>query len=167
MNKLWCLLLIPCCAFAWQTPDLHRVRELYRRAPEVKQDALQLDQLLLPVDSAVSAPVLVCYKGASEMIKAKYGLNPLNKLENFNKGKVLITRAFSRDTLNLEMHFIRFSIQSNLPAFLGYHDELDRDKRFLLAYTRSSTDPELQEMISKYLSALPSISPEELKQLKN
>jgi hypothetical protein len=167
MNKLWVLLVIPLIAFAWRAPDLHRVRDLYRRAPEVKKFALQLDQLLSPVDSAASAPVLVCYKGASEMIKAKYALNPFSKLEQFNRGKALINKAFSRDTLNLEIRFIRFSIQSNLPAFLGYHEEMDRDKTFLLENTRSSKDPELQEMITNYLSSLRLISPEELKELKN
>jgi hypothetical protein len=65
------------------------------------------------------------------------------------------------------MHFIRYSIQSNLPAFLGYHDELDKDKRFLLDNTKTSKDPELQEMIFNYFSGLAVIKPEELKQLKN
>jgi len=65
------------------------------------------------------------------------------------------------------MRFIRFSIQSNLPSFLGYHDNLEQDKRYLLDNTKTSKDPELQEMIFNYLSGLAMIKPEELKQLKN
>ena len=101
------------------------------------------------------------------MIQAKYTLNPVNKLDRFNKGKELIRTAFSRDTLNLEMRFIRFSIQSNLPSFLGYRGNLDQDKRFLLNNTKTSKDTELQEMIFNYLSGLAVIKPVELKQLKN
>ena len=101
------------------------------------------------------------------MIKAKYSFNPIAKLNQFNKGKQLIQKAFSRDTLNLEMRFIRFSIQNNLPSFLGYRDNLDQDKRFLLNNTKASKDPELQEMIFNYLSGFTTIKPEELKQLKN
>jgi hypothetical protein len=164
-NLIW-LLLLPFSAFAIQTPDLHHIRAWYQRAAAVKHDAAQLNKLLLQVDSN-ALPVIVCYKGANEMIQAKYTLNPLAKLNRFNRGKELIQKAFSRDTLNLEIRFIRYAIQSNLPAFLGYHEELNKDKRFLLDNTKASQDPELQEMIFNYLSGLTVIKPEELKQLKN
>ena len=162
---LW-LSLIPFGIPAVQTLDLHQIRGLYHRAAEVKQDALQLNHLMSQVNTS-AAPVLICYKGANEMIQAKYALNPITKLDQFNKGKELIKKAFSRDTLNLEMRFIRFSIQNNLPSFLGYRDNLDQDKRFLLNNTKASNDPELQEMIFNYLSGLALIKPEELKLLKN
>ena len=164
-NSVW-LFLLPLSAIAWQTIDLHQVRGLYHRAAEIKQDAAQLNHLMLQVDSN-STPVMVCYKGANEMIQAKYAFNPVTKLNQFNKGKELIQKAFSRDTLNLEIRFIRFSIQSNLPSFLGYHDNLDQDKRYLLDNTKASKDPELEEMIFNYLSGLSTIRPEDLKQLKN
>ena len=167
MKTLLWLSLIPFGALTVHTLNLHQIRELYHRAPEFKQDARKLNELMLQSDTATETPVLICYKGANEMIQAKYTLNPLNKLEKFNKGKELISKAFSRDTLNLEMRFIRFSIQSNLPAFLGYRDELDEDKRYLLDNTRNSKDPELQEMIFNYFSGLAIIKPEELKRLKN
>ena len=164
-NLVW-LLLIPLGAFMVQTPDLHQIRILYHTAAEVKKDAQQLNKLMLQVDSS-ALPIVVCYKGANEMIQAKYAINPITKLDKFNRGKNLIQKAFTRDTLNLEMHFIRYAIQSNLPAFLNYHDELDKDKHYLLDNTKASKDPELQDMIFNYLSGLAVITPEELKQLKN
>jgi hypothetical protein len=167
MKVLLWLYLLPLGALLVQTFDLHQIRALYHHAPEVKRDALQLNQLMLQVDSGTAAPLLVCYKGANEMIQAKYTLNPMMKLEKFNRGKVLIKKAIARDPLNLEMRFIRYSIQSNLPAFLGYRDELDTDKQFLLDKTRYSKDLELKEMILNYLSALPVIKQDELKKLKN
>ena len=166
MKILVWLLALPISALGLQTFDLQRIRGLYQHAAEIKQDAVQLDKLMLQVDSS-AAPVIICYKGANEMIQAKYSLNPFVKLNKFNKGKELIRKAFSQDTLNLEMHFIRYAIQINLPAFLNYHDELNEDKRYLLNNTKESKDPELQEMIFNYLSGLPIIKPEELKQLKN
>lgn len=165
-NLVW-LYLLPFSALAVHTFDLHQIRVLYKNGPEVKQEALQLNQFMLQVDSGKAAPVLVCYKGANEMIQAKYTVNPISKLEKFNKGKELIKKAFSRDTVNLEMHFIRYSIQSNSPAFLGYHDDLGKDKQFLLDNTRDNKDPELKEMIFNYLSALSVIKQDEHKQLKN
>lgn len=166
MKNLVCLLLLPFSVFLIQTLELQQIRMLYHSAAEVKKDAVQLNKLMLQVDSS-ALPVMVCYKGANEMIQAKYAVNPMVKLDKFNKGKNLIQKAFRRDTLNLEMHFIRYAIQSNVPAFLGYHDNLDQDKRYLLHNTKASKDPELQEMIFNYLSGLPVIKQEELKQLKN
>ncbi|WP_428331484.1 hypothetical protein [Mucilaginibacter sp.] len=167
MRFLLMLCILPGFIQVPQNVDISKIRGLYHSAPVVKQDARQFYQLMLGVDSSAAAPVLICYKGASEMIQAKYALNPIAKLDKFNKGKALLKKAISRDTLDLEMRFIRFSIQSNLPAFLGYHDELETDKRFLLDKTKDNKDPELKEIIYNYLSSLPIIKPEELKQLKN
>ncbi|BAU53734.1 hypothetical protein [Mucilaginibacter gotjawali] len=136
-----------------QTIDLSTVRHLYQRAPVVKQDAGQLNRLMLQVDSDTDAPVLLCYKGANEMIQAKYTLNPIIKLQKFNKGKKLIINAVNRDSLSLEIRFIRYSIQSNLPDFLGFHDELYTDKRFIDDNINNSKDAQLKEMIFNYLSA--------------
>jgi len=154
MKVLLWLCFVPFGAGALQTFELSKIRNLYCNAPKEKQDAIQLNQLMLQVDSGTAIPVLVCYKGANEMIQAKYTLNPISKLEKFNRGKDLIKKAFSRDTLNLEMHFIRYSVQSNLPAFLGYRDELEEDKRVLLNNTKDSKDLELKEMIFNYLSVI-------------
>jgi hypothetical protein len=156
MKVLLWLCFVPFGARALQTFELSKIRNLYCNASKEKQDAIQLNQLMLQVDSGKAIPVLVCYKGANEMIQAKYTLNPISKLEKFNRGKDLIKKAFSRDSLNLEMHFIRYSVQSNLPAFLGYRDELEEDKRVLLNNTKDSKDLELKEMIFNYLSAIKS-----------
>src|ERR1700743_1285486 len=100
------LALLTFASFVIQTPDLTKIRSLYRTAPLDKEAALQLDQLMTAIDSG-SAPVLVCYKGANEMIQAKYAFIPIKKLEKFNKGKTLVSSAFKRDSSNLEMRFIR------------------------------------------------------------
>ena len=160
MRYLLLLCLLPGFTQVSQTPDISKIRGLYHTAPVVKQDARQFYQLMIGVDSSTAAPVLVCYKAASEIIQAKYALNPIVKLEKFNKGKELLKKAISRDTLDLEMRFIRFSIQSNLPAVLGYHADLNTDKRFLLDKTKDNKDPELKEIIYNYLSTLPVITPD-------
>jgi len=139
---------------AVQTFDMSKIRSLYRNAAKIKQDALELNSMMLQVHSS-AIPLLICYKGANEMIQAKYALNPFRKFDKFNKGKKLIKIAFSLDTLNLEMRFIRYSIQSNLPAFLNYNDELDADKRFLVNNTKNNKDPELREIIYNYLTTQP------------
>ena len=167
MKFLMWLCLIHGNILASQTFSMSKIRSLYCKAPLIKSEAKQLHQLMLNVNTTTAAPVLVCYKGASKMIDAKYVFNPIIKFADFNKGKEMISKAISRDTLNLEMRFIRYSIQSNLPFFLGYNDDLKSDKRFLLANSRNSKDTELKEMIFNYFSTSSVIKKEELKQLKN
>lgn len=162
---LW-LCLLPFGVHGIQTLDLTKVRALYHTAPDIEQDAIQLNSLMLHVDTTKD-PVLICYKGANEMIQAKYSFNPITKLNKVNKGRSLIQQAFKRDTLNLEIRFIRYSIQSNLPTFLGYHQELGADKKFLLDNTKTHQDADLKKIILNYLSTQPNIKPEELKHLKN
>ncbi len=146
-----------------QPGELTEIRRLYARAPLFKADAQQFNKLLLSVDSS-SAPVLCCYKGAAEMIAAKYAINPIIKLQRFNAGKAWISAAVKRDTLALEMRFVRFSIQSNLPVFLGYREDIGTDKDFLLRHVRNCADPELKKMIINYITVSAALTAEELKQ---
>ena len=149
-----------------QTNDLKEIRALYQKAPQVRAAAKALDQRMQAIDSNAT-PLLYCYKGANEMVQAKYVLNPLVKLEKFNRGKTWITQAFQRDSLDLEMRFIRFSIQNNLPSFLGYRDDIGGDKKFLLLHLKDCRDTELKKMINDYLTAASTLTAEEIKQLNN
>lgn len=149
-----------------QNYDLPEIRRLYNRAPFSKDDALLLFTTLQPVEST-SLPLLNCYKGAADLMQAKYALSPLVKMEDFNLGKSRITAAFNRDSLNLEMHFIRFSIQNNLPSFLGYNGDLDKDKRFILTRIKACPDMALKHMILNYLSTSGVSIPQDLKRKSN
>lgn len=149
-----------------QNNDLLLLRQLYARAALSKTAARQLQQRALTIDSN-SAPLLYCYKGANEMIQAKHALNPMVKLEKFNRGKTWITAAIQRDTTDLEMRFIRFSVQSNLPVFLGYRDEVIGDKIFLLRHIKACQDTELKKMIVNYMTTAGSLTPAERKGLEH
>jgi hypothetical protein len=149
-----------------QTNDLSEIRRLYGRANLSKDDAQLFCRLVQPVDSN-AIPLLYCYKGAGEMLQAKYALNPVAKLKKFNLGKAWIAAAFNRDSLNLEMRFIRFSIQSNVPTFLGYRAELAGDKKFLLEHMDGCPDTALKKMVINYLTTSGELKPQDLKQPGN
>ncbi|CAN5243518.1 hypothetical protein BH09BAC6_BH09BAC6_00440 [soil metagenome] len=154
--------------FLYQTtkPTLSELRSCYQQAGIKKAAAEKLNQLTALVDSG-SEPVLIGYKGANEMLQAKYILNPITKLSRFNKGKTLLQMAIKRDTTNLEIRFLRFSIQSNIPSFLNYNAEMIPDKQFLIANTPRSKDEGLKEMIVKYFIAANTLTNTELNNIKN
>jgi len=143
-------------------PDLAKVRTSFYEANKNKASAVECSKMLSAIDTK-SPPILICYKGASEMIQAKYAFNPINKFKRFRNGKSLIEQAIHRDAKDLEMRFLRFSIQCNLPSFLGYNDSINRDKFLLIKTMNEINDQELKQNIIKYMLNSGQCSAEELK----
>ena len=147
---------------SFHTVDEQELRSLYWQAANSRDAADQLLKVLSSVDDQ-SEPLLVCYKGAAEMLQAKYLMNPFSKLSRFQKGKTLIESAIKRDPEHLEMRFLRFSIQCNLPSFLGYKDWIETDKRMLIDKVGSLGDTAFRQNVIKYLAGSKYCTKEELK----
>lgn len=169
MKKIACFPLI--CFLVMITTSSFRsindeeLRALYWEAATNREAADQLLKILAPVDER-SEPLLVCYKGAAEMFQAKYLFNPISKLNRFQKGKALIEAAIKRDPGHVEMRFLRFSIQSNLPSFLGYNDWIAIDKRMLLDNVNELENSLFRENVIRYLASSKYCTKEELKILE-
>lgn len=146
-------------------PELKQVRALFFEAASEKTAAVKLAQLMSTVDME-DAPVLICYKGVAEMMQAKYAFNPFSKLSKFNKGKALIEEAIKMDPHNLEMRFLRFSIQTNLPSLLKYDQQIKDDKVFLLNKINNIQDKDLKLKVFTYLSSSKYCTKEDLKKLR-
>ena len=134
-------------------PALSELRRLYHVAAIQQDSSKKLSMLLTHLDSG-SQPVYICYKGVSKMMQAKYAINPMVKLSLFNNGKTLMENAISTDTTDMEMRYLRLSIQKNLPLMLGYNRSILSDKMFLQNNINNENDNELKELILSYLSSL-------------
>ncbi len=75
--------------------------------------------------------LLVGYKGGVLMGMARHRGNPFKKMWYFNDGKDLLEASISKDPESIEIRFLRLTIQTNLPAFLGYHHSKLDDKKFV------------------------------------
>lgn len=145
-----------------QANEWVKIRNLYEQAA-IKEDAqLKLNALLL---SKVENAVLNGYKGANLMISAKYVFNPVRKLSRFNKGKVQMEHAIEREPKNLELRYLRFTIQTNLPVFLGYSGNIIKDKEFLISHLATVSDVDLRNRIVAYLISSRRCSDSELKEV--
>jgi len=71
------------------------------------------------------------YKAASEAIKAR-DASMLNKLTYVQQAARTFEQAVALAPTNAEIRFLRFSVESNLPPFLGLSKHVDEDKSFLL-----------------------------------
>lgn len=87
-------------------------------------------------------PINLAYTGVSAAMQAEYASGPWNKLRFFNDGKKALEKAISMDPFNPEIRFLRFSIQSNIPALLMYSGDLDKDLLLIEQYLKSTPDIE-------------------------
>jgi hypothetical protein len=147
MNLIAALVIsIMCVAL----PDIVQVRAMYSRAPASEKNCKALLELLNPI-SEKQNPLLGGYKGCATMIMAKHAFNPFTKLSYFNKGKKILEQAVATDTSNVELRYLRFTIQTNSPTFLGYNGMLAADRSFLLRKLPQVKDASLSMMISTAL----------------
>lgn len=75
--------------------------------------------------------LLYGYRGAVEMSFGKHESGLIKKGKFFSSGKGILEEAISKDSKNIELIFLRYTIQYNVPGFLGYDDNLEEDRAYL------------------------------------
>lgn len=126
-------------------PDVQNVRSLYFLSVESKENTKKLLSVVQPY--AHESMICKGYEGVAHMILAKHSYNPYTKLSYFNKGKDLLEDAIRRDSLNVELRYLRYNIQENAPFFLGYNNELREDRLFLINNLSRVNDEQLKKLI--------------------
>jgi len=131
-------------------PTSAEVRKLYQKAAKESNSCKKLINILSSYNEKNNS-LLAGYKACATMIMANYLINPYNKYSNFKTGKNLLEKCIAINTENIELRFLRFSIQTNVPSFLGYSNSIKTDKLFLLKSISSIEDLELKTMVTTFL----------------
>ena len=130
---------------------LPQIRSMYIKANDHEKTCKEMIALLKPYDEK-NNPLFLGYKAGANMVMAKHAANPLSKLSWFNKGKKMLESAIKADNKDVELRCLRFGIQSNVPAFLNYKDDIARDKKFILQSYPHVKDPVLKKNIVSYMT---------------
>jgi hypothetical protein len=133
-----------------QVPTIKDVRLMAHKATKSEEGCVKLISLLSPYNEN-NNPLLMGYRGASTMVMAKHAFNPFCKFSYFKKGKNILENAIKADNSNIELRFLRFTIQNNVPSFLNYGSHKKSDKLFLSKYVSEVEDQELKKIINDYL----------------
>ncbi|WP_151087461.1 hypothetical protein [Hymenobacter baengnokdamensis] len=108
------------------------------------------------------------YKGAAEAIKAR-DASMLNKLTYVQQAAKSFEQAVTLNPSNAEIRFLRFSVESNLPPFLGMSKHVEEDKTFLLnaalQHPNSGLDAEAFQTVRGFLVGRKHVSEEEAQRL--
>jgi len=139
--------------------DINEVRGLYKKAVIDEKANETMLSILSSVDE--KSPLLLGYKASGTMMMANYVINPLSKLSYFNRGKRMLESAIAADTKSLELRFLRFMVQVNSPSFLGYVNNIESDKRYILDNMVNMTDMKSKEFVSAILKDSKHLNPAE------
>ena len=124
---IFLLLFLPQALFAY---DIRKIRLEYNAAvnDEKKADEFYSKlEKMRPLD-----PLLLAYFGSAEAVKAKHALNPYSKLAYLKSGSKTLNLSVSKSPDNLEIRFLRFTLEHYVPKFLGYSKHLPEDKKKII-----------------------------------
>jgi hypothetical protein len=131
--------------------DIQTIREIYAQAAENEGFADKLYQWLRKQDLS-SQPILMAYLGAAEALKAKNAFFPFTKLDYIQQAQATFEQAVKLAPEDIEIRFLRLTIEANTPNFLGFSANLDADKDLIIKHIRSSETPlPMKQAIADYL----------------
>lgn len=116
---------------------------------------------ITPADNLTKA-----YKGATTTAMAQYAKGKGEKIKLFNSGKKMLEESVSADTANTELRFLRYTVQTNAPKALGYHNQIDNDKRYLLNNYEKTDHALVKNRIKEYLLTSGKLNEAEKKKIK-
>ncbi|WP_310992925.1 hypothetical protein [Aequorivita marina] len=130
--------------------SLAETRTQYPEAVKNSEVATKLDEELTDV-KLTDKPVLAAYKGAALTLKAKFAKGIKHKKEFFKEGVSFIEAAVKADSTNIEIRYLRMSVQENSPKILGYHKDVAEDKAFILKNYSVVSSRNLKDAVKKFV----------------
>jgi len=133
--------------------DMAVLRKLLPEAATCETKAEHLNACLdsLRTDKAV----ITGYKGVVKILLCQYTRNPIKIWEHFSSGKTMLEKALEKEPGNVELHFLRFTVQTHVPQITCYTGQIESDKKMLLQYltcaNNDHADADLRTMITSYL----------------
>lgn len=113
--------------------DVKMLRELLSKSNVDQVANEQLLKLTAPY-TLKENPLYYAYNAAAEMTMANHVFWPGTKYNYFEKGKTRLEKAVYFDFSNVEIRFIRYSVQYGAPAIVNYNQNLEEDKAYILTH---------------------------------
>ena len=111
--------------------DINQLRKEFNLAIEDGKKANSLFEILSQLKPANNT-LQYAYLGATEALLAKHSFNPLSKLSYVNNALAKLNKAVALSDKNIEIRYMRFSVEANMPAYLGYSKHVADDKIILI-----------------------------------
>lgn len=130
--------------------DIDEIRTLYKQTDGSKENTIMLYNKLQAVTEQ-DGNVFLAYKGASIAMKGRFEKGAKQKTAIFKEGIIMVETALKQEPNNMEIRFIRLSIQQNSPKLLKYKKNIDEDKNFILSNYEKIESNKLRNYIKDYI----------------
>jgi len=146
--------------FLTSSLNISEVRNNYKEAVTSKNKVNSFNESLKNVTKKDDLR-LVAYKGAAIALTARYLKGAKQKSTTFKDGVDWVEFAIEKKPLDLEVRFVRLSIQQNTPKFLGYNKDIEGDKKYILTNFKTIRSKEFKEYLKSYILDSKKFSEEE------
>jgi hypothetical protein len=144
--------------------DLPQIRKEYYAAVNDEKAADRFYQKLKKQN--LSEPLLLAYFGSAQAIRARHAINPYNKVSFLRAGMKTLNSAVAKDSENLEIRYLRFSLEHYIPSFLGYSKHLESDRKKIVELSKQrkfgSMDKVLLVSLLNFMKETKRCSPQEI-----
>ena len=147
-----------------QADEKQLLAEVREKMPAAFSDE-KVCNALLKKCTPVANPetILKGYIGGLHIARSKHA--PIfDKMSSLNTGTELLEGAIKDKPDNIELRFLRLTIQLNLPSFLNYNDHVESDKKFVLKHYKAAM-PVLQDRIINFIKTSGHFNETEVKQI--
>jgi len=141
-----CLLMI---IGAHAHTPLAKVREGFYVAVNDSKKAVSLLKGINRIPEKTST--IKVYEGATYAILAKTKWNPFSALALLKKANYTMNAAVNQSPTDIEIRFIRFAVQKNIPSFLGYSENLEEDKTYIIQHINRFDGITLNKEMKDYI----------------
>lgn len=144
--------------------ELSEIRKMYPAASNSESSAKEFEAKLAAI-ALDGDPIFVAYKGASITMVSKFGKNLNQKIKQFKEGVKWMESAVNRNPNNIEIRFIRLSVQENVPRIAKYRSNINEDAKFLVEHYKEQNGP-LKEYLKSFMLQSKSIPLAEKQMIK-
>ena len=138
------------CILFLVNPSITEIRELYIKASLSKINAEAFHSKLQSVSNK-DDNTLVAYKAASLTLMAKYAKGIKNKKIFFREGVFLLESLITKHPKDIELRFIRLTIQENAPKIVKYKKNISEDKSLIINSLNNVKNKALKTYIKSYV----------------
>lgn len=150
MNRIFIILF---CFFfcgkisAQESKDIIRLR-LFAAVKDASLSPALLEDLyqIKPKDE-----LTLGYIATTEALMAKNTWNPFRVFHHLNQSKKFFDSALKNNMQNIEIRFMRLSVEENLPSYLGYSKHIDEDSKFILEHLDQLKQYKLNRNLSFFI----------------
>ncbi|UXX78247.1 hypothetical protein N7E81_12855 [Reichenbachiella carrageenanivorans] len=137
--------------FLWfSSPELEKLRRQYLLAATDKKYMSEL-ATTCQENANQTHPTNQGYCIMIHFLEAKHAINPYKKLSEFNKGKSSLDSLIIYHNTNIELRYLRLSMQERVPVFLGYSNQIESDEDYITTNIQSISDSSTYQLIYNYL----------------